>query len=417
MAKKEKVQSERNPTRKQAARSRREQEEQRRVYLALGGLAVLVLLVLAFGLFQTYVLEPNQPIATVDGTDITTSDYQSRVLYERFMLDRQYLQIQQQQAQLAQSENEEFVQFLNQQYQQMASQLLQQRSIVDRQTVNAMIDDQLVAVEAAKRDITVSDEEVAEYINQFVAGQLGGLTEQSAAATEAARAEASATAAAFTPTPTTITATDVITPTPTPLPTATLNIIAADELSTENDAWFNTLAEEVGISEADYRTIIYAQVLRGKLRDVLAEEVPTSAEQANARHILVETEEEAQSILDRLNDGEDFSALAQELSLDTGSGSVGGNLGFVPQGLFVDVVDQAVFSLPVGEISEPIQSQFGWHIIEVIERGVAELSPQDYQREQQLALSKWLEQVRPEAIIQDLWTADKAPEDIFATQF
>jgi len=195
MAKQKEVQPDRNPTRRQVARSRREQEQLRLLYMGLGGVAVLVLLVLGFGLYQTYVLEPNQPVAVVNGTDITARAYQNRVRYERFMLDQQFLQIQQQQAQLAQSENEELVQFLNQQYQQMASQLMQQRTVVDRQTVDMMIDDQIVAAEAAERGITVSDEEVTEYINQFVAGQAGGLTEQSAAATETARAEV----AAFTP--------------------------------------------------------------------------------------------------------------------------------------------------------------------------------------------------------------------------
>jgi len=415
MAKQKEVQPDRNPTRRQVARSRREQEQLRLLYMGLGGVAVLVLLVLGFGLYQTYVLEPNQPVAVVNGTDITARAYQNRVRYERFMLDQQFLQIQQQQAQLAQSENEELVQFLNQQYQQMASQLMQQRTVVDRQTVDMMIDDQIVAAEAAERGITVSDEEVTEYINQFVAGQAGGLTEQSAAATETARAEV----AAFTPTPTAIvTGTAVITPTPTPLPTPTLNVIPSDTLATERANWLNTLAEAAGISESTYRTIIYSQVLRDRLREALAEETPTSAEQAHARHILVETEEEAQTVLEQLEAGEAFAALAEELSIDTGSGANGGDLGFVPQGLFVDAVDQAVFSLPVGEISEPIQSQFGWHIIEVLEREVRELTPQDYQREQQLALSKWLDQARLEADIQDLWTADKAPEDnLDPTQF
>ena len=422
---KQKAQSSRSPTRKQIAHSRREQEQLRLVYIGLGVVVGLVVLVLAFGLIQTYVIEPNTPVAIVNGTEITTRDYQNRVKYERFILDMQLEQIQQQLSVLSQQtgDNTELASLLSQQYQQMANQVLQQRSVVDRQTVDTMIDDQLVKTEAAARGITVSEEEVTEEINRFLAGRLGGLTAASASETATARADASATAALWTPTPTftpspTITVTEAITqPTPTPAntstpaPTPTLNVIGGEKLSTEYTTWLQTLADQVGINEATYRQIVRTFVLRDKLQQVLATEVPKVAEQAHARHILVETEEEAQEVVKRLEAGEDFGELAAELSIDPGSATKGGDLGFVPRGRFVEPIDEAVFTLPVGEISEPIQTQFGWHIIEVLERGEHELSPVDYQQSQRLALSTWLEEARPKADIQDLWTADKAPPE------
>ena len=413
------------PTRKQAAHSRREQEQLRLIYIGLGVVAVLIIIVLAFGLYQTYVIEPNAPVATVNGINITTRDYQNRVKYERFMLEDQLQQIQlQQQAASAQTQDQQLSDFLASQYQQLANQVLQQRSIVDRQTVNTMIDDQLVEAEAAKRGITVSEDEIAEYINRYLAGRLGGLTAQSASATSTARVEASATAAQWTPTPTftpspTLTTTTEITPTPTlantptPGPTPTLNVISQDSLSQEYTTWLKILAENTGISETTYRQIIGTLVLREKLREALAKEVPTTAEQAHARHILVETEAEAKDVIKRLKAGEDFAKLAEELSLDTASGAKGGDLGFVPRGRFVGPVDEAVFSLPIGEISEPIQTQFGWHVIQVLDREVRELSPLDYQQSQRLALSDWLDQARLSADIKDYWTADMAPKDTF----
>jgi parvulin-like peptidyl-prolyl isomerase len=412
-----------SPTRKQVARSRREREQLRLIYIGLGTVAALILIVLAYGLYQTFVVEPNVPVATVNGIAITTGAYQDRVKYERFLLDEQIQQVQaQQQAALAQTEDQQLVNFLASQYQQLANQLLQQRSIVDRQTVNTMIDDKLVETEAAKRGLTVSDDEITEYINRFVAGRLGGLTAQAASATSTARVEASATAAQWTPTPTftpspTITATGAISPTPTlantptPAPTPTLNVIGPEALSTEYTNWLNIVRENTGLSEATYRQIIRTVVLRDKLREALAEEVPTSAEQAHARHILVETEAEAQAVIERLKAGEDFADLAAELSIDPGSAAEGGDLGFVPRGAFVEPVNGAVFSLPIGEISEPLQSQFGWHVVEVLEQEVRELSPLDYQRVQRLALSDWLDEARIEANIQDFWTVDKAPPD------
>jgi parvulin-like peptidyl-prolyl isomerase len=312
------------------------------------------------------------------------------------------------------------VELLGNQYQQMAQQIQQQLSVVERQTVDTMIDDALIEAEAASRGITVSEEEVTEFINQTLARRLNGLTATAATETATARFEASATATLWTPTPTftpspTITATESVSPTatpadtPTPAPTATPNIIGAESLSTEYATWINVLAENVDLSEADYRQIIRSFIFRDKVAEALGEEVSPVAEQAHVRHILVETEEEAQAVLDRLEAGEDFADVAAEVSQDPGSAANGGDLGFLPRGQVVEPIEEAIFSLPVGQVSDPIQTQFGWHIVEVLEREERELSPVQYQQSQQLAFSEWLENARAEADIQNLWTADKAP--------
>jgi parvulin-like peptidyl-prolyl isomerase len=425
---KRKDQSGQTQTRKQIALSRREREQVRRVYIGLGIVVALTVIVLAVGLVQTFIIEPNSPVAIVNGEKISTGAYRTRVRYERFLLDNQYLQLlQQQQAASAQAENDQLSEFLANQYQQLANQTLQQRSVVDRQTLDRMIEDKLIADEAAARGITVSEEEVDEFINRILAGRQGGLTAAAANETAEARVEASATAALWTPTPTftpspTITATTEVTPTttpvdtPTPAPTPTFNIIDKSTLSTEYTNWLNTLAESVDLNEATYRQFIRKSILREKLQEAIGNETPKIAEQARARHILVETEEEAQTVIERLKAGEDFGDLARELSLDTASGANGGDLGFVPRGRFVEPIDKAVFSLPIGEISEPIESQFGWHVIEVLEREERELSAIDYRQAQQQAFTDWLEQARSEAEIEDLWTLDSPPEDNFSAR-
>lgn len=420
---KRKDQSGQTPTRKQIALSRRERAQVRRVYLGLGLIAALVVIVLAIGLVQTYIIEPNAPVAIVNGEKISTGEYQTRVKYERFLLDSQYAQlVQQQQAALAQSDNNQLSQFLANQYEQMANQTLQQRSVVDRQTLDRMIEDKLIADEAAARGITVSKEEVDEFINRILAARQGGLTAASANETAEARVEASPTAALWTPTPTftpspTLTATTEVTPTatpvdtPTPAPTPTFTIIDESTLSTEYSNWLNTLSENVGLDEATYRQFIRKSILRRKVQEAIGNETPKTAEQARARHILVETEEEAQAVIKRLQEGEDFGDLAKELSLDTASGAEGGDLGFVPKGRFVEPINEVVFSLPISEISEPVESQFGWHVIEVLERGERELSASDYRQAQQQAFADWLEQAKSEANIEDLWTSDSPPAD------
>ena len=89
---------------------------------------------------------------------------------------------------------------------------------------------------------------------------------------------------------------------------------------------------------------------------------------AKASHILVETEEEAKDIIKRLEAGEDFAELAMELSQDPGSAQAGGELGEFGQGQMVATFDEYVFSGEVGAISDPIQSDFGYHIIKITDR-------------------------------------------------
>lgn len=80
-------------------------------------------------------------------------------------------------------------------------------------------------------------------------------------------------------------------------------------------------------------------------------------------HILVEKQSQALAILDRLKKGEKFAELAKELSLDTGSGKRGGDLGYFGRGRMVKPFEAAAFKLSIGEISEPVKTEFGYHII------------------------------------------------------
>ncbi len=84
----------------------------------------------------------------------------------------------------------------------------------------------------------------------------------------------------------------------------------------------------------------------------------------NASHILVESEEAARAIIDRLNGGEDFATVAQEASTGP-SGPSGGELGWFGMGMMVPEFETAVVGMEVGQISEPVQTQFGWHVIKL----------------------------------------------------
>ena len=93
----------------------------------------------------------------------------------------------------------------------------------------------------------------------------------------------------------------------------------------------------------------------------------TGEQEVHARHILVETEDEAKAIADELKKGADFAELAKKKSKDPGA-SDGGDLGFFTKDQMVPEFSAVAFALEPGKISDPVKSQFGWHIIKVEEK-------------------------------------------------
>lgn len=105
-------------------------------------------------------------------------------------------------------------------------------------------------------------------------------------------------------------------------------------------------------------------------------------DEVHARHILVDTKEEADSIIARLDKGETFADLARELSKDPSSQN-GGDLGTFGKGRMVPAFEEAAFALEPGKHSEtPVETQFGWHVIEVVEKGKSAFPPFEQVREQ-----------------------------------
>lgn len=154
--------------------------------------------------------------------------------------------------------------------------------------------------------------------------------------------------------------------TPEASPTATLSFDQARQTATANlELLESNILEQAGMSLNDFERLIAKPVLaRERITQVLSDEVTATAEQVNAAHILVATEDAALEALNRLNNGEDFDALAAEISTDTSNNTNGGDLGWIPRGIMVTPFEEAVFSQEVGTVSSaPVRTEFGWHII------------------------------------------------------
>jgi peptidyl-prolyl cis-trans isomerase C len=95
--------------------------------------------------------------------------------------------------------------------------------------------------------------------------------------------------------------------------------------------------------------------------------------QVKAKHILVGTESEAEAILEKLERGEDFSQLAGKISKDKTSAKKAGDLGFFGRGKMVPEFEEAAFALEIGEISRPVRTRFGYHVIQVVDKKEGDL--------------------------------------------
>lgn len=141
---------------------------------------------------------------------------------------------------------------------------------------------------------------------------------------------------------------------------------------------FEAALIESGLTEDSLRSNIKFNQLRMKAIEdsITDEDIQAYYDQAShelkGRHILVEDEATANEIIEKLNAGEDFATLAKELSLDTASGENGGDLDWFTVGEMVTEFNDAAYALELNEISKPVQSQYGYHIIQITDKRAIE---------------------------------------------
>ena len=119
------------------------------------------------------------------------------------------------------------------------------------------------------------------------------------------------------------------------------------------DAYFDK-SVKMAVNEAEAKKLYDSQMTAAKPQ-----------EEMRARHILVETEAKAKEVFELIAHGEDFARMAKQHSKDPGSKEEGGDLGYFTRGQMVLVFEESALKLKKGEVSQPVQSQFGWHIIKL----------------------------------------------------
>lgn len=395
-------------SRKQQSRVERELRNRRLVLWGTLSVIALAVLVIAYGLLDQYVLQQQRPVARVAGSPISLAELQKRVKFERYQLIQSITTL----AQYKQLFNFDPVSqaYFDAQIQQSAS-ALNDANTLGSKALDALIEARILEHEAASLGITVSEEEITQAIQEAFGYYPAGTPTPAPTSTPYATATLNALQRTLIPPTATPTATSTPTegPTPTPVPTSTPTAtpdpnatptptetpfptptpLTEEGFRTSYNQYLEGLTTATGLSEADLRALFKAFLLRDKLMKKLDAEIPYEEEQVWARHILVKTEEEAKRVLDRLAAGEDWSKIAAEVSQDTSNKDRGGDLGWFGKGEMSQAFEEAAFALTeIGQISQPVQTEYGWHIIQLLGR---EVRPMSADRRQQLLNQKYQE--------------------------
>ena len=410
--------------------------------ITIGAIVVIVAVVglIGFGVLNDRVLKGLQPVAIVNGDKVTTNEFQAQARLGRLNLVDNALSTYQFAQQFG--NNPQFLSSIANQLFQIQSQL--EPMTLGNQVLEQMIQDRLIRQEASRRGISVSQEEIDKSLQEafgyFSNGTptpeptlglkptstLSSLQMTLMAPTATLPVSATLTAAqAITPTATleltvTPTATATITPIPSPTPTLAPTATPTEYTLEGYQQLYKDQMERlksINFGEKNLRYIIESQTYREKVLDVVLAELGVNAdeEQVWARHILVPDEETANLVLDRLADGEDWNALAALFSTDTSNKDIGGDLGWFGRGRMVAEFENAAFSSEVGETSQPVQTSFGWHIIQVIGHEARLLPQAEYDQLRQTRFDEWMTGQRDNAEIEirEIWQGRVPTEPAF----
>lgn len=411
-------------TRKQQNRVLREQRQRRMIYIATVSIAALVVLVLGYGALDTLVLQQNKPVASVDGENISLADFQARTRYDRYQLIQNTYSLQQYEQMFSFDPNS--AGYFTQQI-QTNIMLLESPEILGDQVVEELINDVVIAKEAEKMGITVSDAEVdialQEAFGYFASGtptpeptgtpyatatyspQQKTLVPPTATSQPTATETADPTETSEAPTATPTEEVEVApTESPTPFPTATP--YTEEGFNQAYTDYVASLEAEAEFSDQQFREIFRARLLYDKVLEEVTKDVESMEDYVWARHILVGSKEEAAIIMGKLEAGQDWSELAAEYSIDESNKFNGGDLGWFDGSTMIEEFSNIAFSLTeVGEISQPFETSFGWHIVQLLGKEQRPATSDRLDQIKQEKFAEWLASVKAEMEIEkfDNW--------------
>jgi peptidyl-prolyl cis-trans isomerase D len=414
-------------TKKHLARLDRERRQTRWIVGIAMGVIAIVILGIAYGLLNDTLFLRWRPAITVNGETRSLHEFQSQVKVTRQQLISQYMQY----SQMAQmfgmdtSETSETGQYLSQ-----ISSKLDDPTTLGQEVVDEMVNDLLIRQYAKANGITVSAEDIEKMAQEALRYYPNGTLTPTITPTEVYTPTLNATQMSLitaTPTPTatetpTPAPTNTLAPTETPTPTVTPDLVSTSTPvpSFTPTATPYTLAgyqEEykkalknyspMGLNDAEFRYVFFESgVYYDRVKTKVTADVAHTHEQVWARHILVTDEATAADIIRQLVKGTDFGALAAQYSIDTGTKDNGGDLGWFARGAMVSEFENAAFQLKVGQISQPVKSTYGYHIIQVLGHEDRPLTATEYSDAVTAAWNAWLETQRTnsEVVINDKWT-------------
>jgi parvulin-like peptidyl-prolyl isomerase len=390
-------------SKKHLARMERERRQTMLITFIAIAIVVAVVGMIGYGILDQTVLQATKPVVRVGEDVVTTREFQMRVRLARQQYINQYIQYYQYALMFGMDPTSDptISQYLSQ-----IQTTLDNSDQMGSDTLDQLVDELLIRQYTQQNKIVVSAEEIDQTIQSDFNFFPDGTPTPTITPTAIVYPTLSATQLALvtiTPTPSpfpTFTPSPTPTPdlsaTPTTVPTITPTATPYTLEGFQSD--YKTAADsytKLGLSEADIRKVFFEDRLyRQKVYEIITKDVPHEQDQVWARHILVADEATAQSVLNQLLNGGDWVTLAAKYSTDTGSKDIGGDVGWFSPGKMVAEFENAAFKLPVGAISQPIQTTFGWHIIQVLGHENRPLTDADYKQATDAKFQEWLTEAR-----------------------
>lgn len=402
-------------------RSLKEQKQFRLILIGFITTAAIILGLVGYGVWYEAVGKYRTPVAMVEDRSIDTNYFIERVRLERNAFIQQMRMVYAQ-SQFYAGDTNSVEYFQN----QLGSY---QTALDDVQgfagdVLDRMIDELVALVEADKRGIVVDDEAVEKAVQQLMFRYFPdgtpiptstptiapiptySPTQEAILKITQTAPENSATISAgesAEPTATAAVSDSTFLPTPTPY--------TFELYQSAYGSYIDSL-KEINVTETSLRTYLTNYLINLEVYEAVTADTPREEEKVWARHILVKTEGEALIVLNRLANGEDWATVAADISLDTSNKDAGGDLGWFGKGMMVAEFEQAAFDLEVGEISSPVQTSFGWHIIQSIGHDTLSMNDSEYQSAKDMFYSNWLaEQKNTLRITKGTQWKDLAPSD------